>query len=194
MASSVTVIPSVGHGLVTAQDGASTGYDAIDDRRFWGAGLTEGVLSKSSDAWKVTQDTGLNMAVKINADVDGALVHGDAIVNQGLYYVAPHSGDLVLDVSAAHASLARIDRVILEIKDHQHDGSGLSEARCRVVAGTPAGSPSAPALPDSAISLATLAVAALATAITTAHITDARAEGGGASSSTDALVYTAMGF
>jgi hypothetical protein len=43
-----------------------------------------------------------------------------------------------------------------------------------VVAGTPAGSPSAPATPANSISLATIAVAAGATTIVTANITDTR--------------------
>jgi hypothetical protein len=44
----------------------------------------------------------------------------------------------------------------------------------QVVAGTPAGSPVAPATPANSISLATVAVAAGATALTTANITDTR--------------------
>jgi hypothetical protein len=61
----------------------------------------------------------------------------------------------------------------MTVNDAYYTGS-LNNVVLQVVAGTPAGSPVAPATPANSISLATVAVAAGATALTTANITDTR--------------------
>jgi hypothetical protein len=61
----------------------------------------------------------------------------------------------------------------MTVNDAYYTGS-LNNVILQVVAGTPAGSPVAPALPANSISLATVAVGAGATALTNANITDTR--------------------
>jgi hypothetical protein len=61
----------------------------------------------------------------------------------------------------------------MTVNDAYYTGS-LNNVVLQVVAGTPAGSPVAPATPANSISLATVAVAAGATALTNANITDTR--------------------
>lgn len=104
---------------------------------------------------------------------------------QGPYlcYVQTQS---TLTLAAADPTNPRIDRIVAQVYD-----SALSDTLpttpvlaapgglvIRAVTGTPAGSPSAPATPTGAISLATVAVAANATQILTANITDTRRSAG----------------
>lgn len=88
-----------------------------------------------------------------------------------------------LTVANADPTNPRIDRIVAQIYDTTIGDSlaGLSPLPAspgclviRAVTGTPAGSPAAPATPAGAISLATVAVAANATQILTANITDTR--------------------
>jgi hypothetical protein len=86
-------------------------------------------------------------------------VRSDAVVN--------------LAIGAANPTNPRIDRVIAEVLDATFTGS-QNLWHLRVVAGTPAGSPVAPAEPSTAITLALVSVPANDTTIDNAQITDAR--------------------
>jgi hypothetical protein len=88
-------------------------------------------------------------------------------------YVGYNDATVVLSVTTADPTNPRIDRVCLTVNDAYYTGA-INNAVLQVVAGTPAGSPVAPALPANSISLATVAVGAGATSITTANITDTR--------------------
>jgi hypothetical protein len=88
-------------------------------------------------------------------------------------YVGYNDDTVVLGVTTADPTNPRIDRVCMTVNDAYYTGS-LNNVVLQVVAGTPAGSPVAPATPANSISLATVAVAAGATALTTANITDTR--------------------
>jgi hypothetical protein len=88
-------------------------------------------------------------------------------------YVGYNDATVVLSITTADPTNPRIDRVCLTVNDAYYTGA-LNNAVLQVVAGTPAGSPVAPALPANSISLATVAVGAGATAITNANITDTR--------------------
>lgn len=187
-----TISPSLGHAPVLTQAGIGTtpGYDAIDFRRLGSPGLQEGVMGVAS--YEVTQrGAGANMSVDIaasTADALGsgvaALIQGDAVTAQGLYPVPPHSAVINETVSAAHATLPRVDAVILELQDTTHDASGGNLARTRVVAGTATagatldnardGSHGGAAIPSSALHLADILVGAAATSITNAVIRDRR--------------------
>jgi hypothetical protein len=137
LATSVVVAPSFGHGLVSTQQGigATPGFDAVDDRRFWSTGRQEGALSAA--AWKVSErGAGATMTVDIAANAGGYLVQGDAITHQGLYYVAPHGAIINLDATASHSTNPRIDSVFLRARDNQHDGSLNNDALVDYVAGT----------------------------------------------------------
>ena len=183
MATSVDIVSALGHGLVASQVGPSAGYDAIDDRRFWSVGLNEGVISPGTFA--VTQRAaGPNLSVDVAASTgNGALVQGDSVTGQGLYFVASHTAVINLDVAAANATNPRNDLVVLEVKDDQHDVDGLNVARVRIISGTPTagalrtdgyGVNGTPALPSSCLALAVANVPALDTTIADAQINDRR--------------------
>jgi hypothetical protein len=101
-----------------------------------------------------------------------AAIVGTTQANMGAY-VGYNDDIVVLGVTTASPTNPRIDRVCMTVNDAYYTGS-LNNVVLQVVAGTPAGSPVAPATPANSISLATVAVAAGATALTTANITDTR--------------------
>ena len=132
--------------------------------------IGEGVLDSSALA--VTErGAGANMSVDVAAGA--AWIEGDDDTAAQPIYRARTGSTTNLTITAADATNPRIDRVVLEILDSTFSGAS-QVGRLRVIDGTPAASPSAPALPDSAISLATISVIANETAITDAEITDLR--------------------
>lgn len=138
-------------------------------------GSREGVLS--AGALAVTQTGTPSLSVSVAAGA-GA-VNGDDIARQGVYVAENDAAVTVGPVTTPHASLPRVDRLILEILDQEGTGSGgggraSDLPQFRIVAGTPASSPSAPAEPATAITLALIAVGPSATSILDASITDAR--------------------
>lgn len=180
MATTATITPTLGSAPVTLQAG---NYSAIDDRRFWGAGLGEGYLSTGS--YQVIQRAaGANMTVDVASSVgEGAVVQGDSVTGQGRYFVPQTPSNVNVDIAAADATNPRNDLVVLEVKDDQHDAGGLNLARVRVITGTPnasaaltdaPGANGTPALPSSCMPLAVVRVAAGATSIATAAISDRR--------------------
>ncbi len=78
-----------------------------------------------------------------------------------------------VDLAAASTTNPRRDLIYAQVLDTAL-GDGETRAKIGRVTGTPAGSPTLPALPAGAIPLADVAVAANATQITTANITDLR--------------------
>lgn len=180
MATTATITPTLGSAPVTLQAG---NYSAIDDRRFWGSGLGEGYLSTGS--YQVIQRAaGANMTVDVASSVgEGAVVTGDSVTAQGKYMVPPTAANVNVDIAAADATNPRNDLVVLEVKDDQHDAGGLNLARVRVITGTPNASAAltdapgvngTPALPSSCMPLAVVGVAAAASSIGTAAISDRR--------------------
>jgi hypothetical protein len=182
-----TIVPSAGQSpdFLQLGPGASALYGAIDLRRAAGAGLQEGVLGATGGAYKVTLSSGMILTIAAST-VDGALVQGDTISAQGLYFVPPHSAAITETVTAAHATLPRIDTVVLEILDANHDGGGSNLARTRIVAGTATSGATldnrtgAPALPSSAIRLADVLIPAAAASILAGNIRDRRTWASGA--------------
>lgn len=151
--------------------------------------LGEGVVTVASNSLKVSQrGAGANMSVDVAAGT--AWVKGDDSVVQPLYRCY-NDGTVNVAVTTSDPTNPRIDRVIAEVRDATFAGA-FSDWRIRIVTGTPAGSPSAPALPNNAISLATIAVAAAASSIVTANITDLRANA--ALGSGDAPLSAAVGY
>lgn len=120
----------------------------------------------------VTQNGTPNMSV--NVATGGAFIRGTASLNQGAYHVW-NDATVNLTVSAADATNARRDLVIAVVRDAAYSG-GTNDARLVVVTGTPAASPSDPSLTayPNALVLARIAVAAGATSVVTANITDLR--------------------
>ncbi len=184
MPSSVTITLASGNAPLFTQQGVGTtpGYDAIDIRRMLSINNRESV--SSSTAWKVTQRAaGVNMSVDVAANVGTALVQGDAVTNQGLYQVETDDALANLTVTTANGSNPRIDRVVLEIKDNQHDSSALNLVQLRIIDGTPTTGATltnlsgAPALPASAQHLAYVLVGTGVTSIANAVILDGRVVG-----------------
>jgi len=129
---------------------------------------TSGIINTSSLA--VTQAAVPAMAVQVAAGW-GAIV-GSFTTNMGVYQFY-NDAATQLTVTTANPSNPRIDRVVVTIQDAYYTGSS-NTVTFQVIAGTPAGSPVAPATPVDSLSLATIAVAAGATSITNANITDTR--------------------
>ena len=101
-----------------------------------------------------------------------AAIIGTTQANMGAYVIY-NDATTVLTITSADPTNARIDRIVATIQDSYYSGA-YNDVIFQVVAGTPAGSPVAPATPANSISLATIAVAANATQINTGDITDTR--------------------
>jgi len=129
---------------------------------------TTGIIGTSSLA--VTQAGTPGMAVQV-ATGWGAVV-GNYTTNMGVYQFY-NDAATQLSVTAADPTNPRIDRVVVTINDSYYSGA-TNNVTFTVVAGTAAGSPVAPATPTNSLSLATIAVAAGATSIVNANITDTR--------------------
>jgi len=130
---------------------------------------TEGVGAGANEL-KVTQSASPGMSVLVAAGWVWAF--GTTSAAQGIYG-SYNDADVTLAVTTAHASLPRIDRVCFTVRDAAYAGAS-TDCILQVIAGTPNASPTAPALPASSLSLATIAVAALASSIVNANITDLR--------------------
>lgn len=138
-------------------------------------GGREGCLA--ADHMAVTQTGTPGLSVQVSAGA--AIVNGDDSTRQGSYLVENDAAVTVGPVSTPHATLLRIDRLVLEVLDEEGTasgggGRGSDLPQYRIVAGTPSSSPAAPAEPATAITLALITVAAGASAIVNASIADRR--------------------
>lgn len=139
--------------------------DRLTTQALW---ATTGIINASS--LEVTENSPAGMSVRIASG--WAAIVGTTQANMGTY-VGYNDATVVLGVTTADPTNPRIDRVCMTVNDAYYTGAS-NNVVLQVVAGTPAGSPVAPATPANSISLATVAVAAGATALTTANITDTR--------------------
>ncbi len=187
MPTEIAIAPALGHGLLATQGGigAAPGYDAVDLRRMiQGLGGTrQGAFDSSG--WKVFERAaGPAMAVDVAAQVGLAKVYGGSVAQQGGYVIAPHATAITLDVPASNATNPRVDTVYLTVRDNAHDGSGFTDARVVLLAGTPSAGATldnrtgAPVAPTSAVRLADVLVAANASSVTNGVIRDYRAYAG----------------
>lgn len=126
----------------------------------------------------VTQNGTPNMSVNVAGGAPGSgggiWIPGTTSAGvQGLYY---GFNDAVanLAIAASNPTNPRIDVPIAQVQDAAYAGA-TNSFQLAVVTGTPAGSPAVPSLPASSLALANVAVAANATTIVTANITDKRA-------------------
>jgi len=129
---------------------------------------TTGIIGPTS--LQVTQNSPTGMTVLVNAG--WAAVVGNYQSNMGVYSIY-NDAATTLTITTANSSNPRIDLICATVSDAYYTGSSNTVA-FQVIAGTPAVSPVAPTLPTNSISLATIAVAAGATQILTANITDTR--------------------
>ena len=137
----------------------------------WLHGRTSGVFAASNNL-KVSADTGMTVRVPdgigwiTSLSGDGSVVWND--------YYETYAENMPLTLSMAHASYARIDRIVVSLDTVDF----TSKPTIEILEGTASVSPSAPALTRTAskymISLAQIYVGAAATSITAANITDER--------------------
>lgn len=130
---------------------------------------SSGIFTAGSLA--VTQAASPAMSVQV-ASGWGAIV-GDYTTNMGVYQFY-NDAAASLSVTTADPSNSRIDKVVVTVNDSYYTGA-VNNVTFQVLAGTPAGSPVAPATPTNSLALATISVGAGATSITNANITDLRA-------------------
>ena len=149
-----------------------------EDLRLVSSLFSAGVIQ--GDSFKVQErGAGANMSVDVgsgSAEADLAVVAG-TVAGQGNYLA--RLGDSVTNVTVPAADLSnpRVDEVYLVVQDNAYDSSTRVVVRLAYRDGTPAGSPVAPgpdASWDAYLLLATIDVAASATSIVDADITDGR--------------------
>lgn len=131
---------------------------------------TTGIIGSSSLAVSPNSPAGMSVVVASG----WAAIVGTTQANMGTY-VAFNDANTVLTVTTADPSNPRIDRVVVTVNDAYYTGVD-NDVEFTVIAGTPAGSPTAPAVPANSISLATIAVGAGVTQINAGNITDTRVE------------------
>jgi len=157
-----------------ALQGGTINHPAKLFRRALAGAVKEGVTVFTTTDLKVTQHAPTGMSVDVARG--GAFVTGDDTQDQGLYFCY-NDGAKQLTIAASDPTNPRKDIVVFHVKDNTEGQAGDTSV-LEVVTGTPAPSPAEPALPSTAIKLATVDVAALATAITNANITDRRSIAG----------------
>lgn len=121
-------------------------------------------------AFVVQQNGTPNMSVNV---VSGhALVEGTESAAQGVYSCF-NDGTVNKSIAASDPSLPRIDTVVLRVRDSFYSGATNAWA-IEIVTGVAASSPAVPSTPANSMVIAKVAVAAGATSIVTANITDVR--------------------
>jgi hypothetical protein len=139
--------------------------DRLTTQALW---ATTGIIK--SNSLEVTANSPAGMSVRVASG--WAAIVGTTQANMGTY-VGYNDAQVILSVTAADPTNPRIDLVCMTVNDSYYSGA-TNNVVLQVVAGTPAGSPVTPTLPDNSISLATIAVGAGVTQINTGNITDTR--------------------
>jgi hypothetical protein len=140
-------------------------YDRLTAQALW---ATTGTIGTSSLA--VSPNSPVGMSVRVASG--WAAIVGTTTTNMGVYTIFNDATD-TLTITTADPTNPRIDLVCATVRDAFYSGAN-NDVIFQVVAGTPAGSPVAPALPANSISLATVAVGAAVTQINSGDITDTR--------------------
>ena len=135
-----------------------------------------GILFKSAgvadySAMVVAQSGTPAMTVQISSG--HALIAGNQTANQG-FYIAFNDAATTVAIATASATLPRIDRICVTVQDAYYGGTSNNQVIFQAVTGTPNASPVPPSAPNNSITLAYIAVAANATSIVNANITDTR--------------------
>lgn len=157
----ITATPLWMEGLAT--------HSAQDYRK-----MLEGLFNYKAGIFKSTDfavTTNNNMTVTVAAGM--AIVDGTEDANQGNYFVHADSSTIV-SVDAAHATLGRLDFVVIRIRDDFYATGPTEGVDLFVVKGTPASSPAEPTVPDNCFVLARLNIAAADATIASGDIVDRR--------------------
>ena len=161
---------------LTSDGSGAVSYTANQWRTIVSALFTEGVLGGGS--FIVSQRAlGANMTLDIAAGV--GVLSGDNASTQGNYVVREDLASAsAVTIGAANASNPRYDLVGIQLRDPSAGGAAGRDSVFSVVAGTAASSPSAPAVPDSFLLLATVLVGAGVVSIVNANVVDGRVASG----------------
>lgn len=141
----------------------------------WRAGVLPSINTTTSQPYPVDLLVVANTSPAMNVLV----YQGSAVLpraGQGPY-VAYSDSTPTITVAASNPTNARIDVVYMQVLDAAV-GDGSTQAKIDIVTGTPSGTPAVPSIPTNAIPLAQIAVAANATQIISANITDVRKSAG----------------
>lgn len=142
-------------------------------RRFVGNLVASEGVAATGDMAVTQRAAGANLSVDIAAG--SALVQGDSVTGQGYY---PEYNDATFNLTgftAAHATLPRIDRVVVRARDQFH-GDPDNTDQFVILTGTPtsgatlANTTGAASVGNNQLLLANILVPATATSITTANI------------------------
>lgn len=142
-------------------------YDRITQQALY---ATTGIIGSSSLA--VSANSPAGMSVRVAAG--WAAIVGTTTTDMGVYTLY-NDALTTLTITTADPTNPRIDLVCATVRDAFYSGA-FNDVIFQVIAGTPAGSPVAPALPANSISLATVAVGAAVTQINAGNITNTRVE------------------
>lgn len=118
----------------------------------------------------VTQNGTPNMSVNVAGGQ--VVIPGTTAANQGLYF-GLNDASINVPISASNPTNPRIDDICGTVNDAAYAGAS-NNWTVQAITGTPAASPVAPSLPVSSTVFAHVAVAANATTVVTANITDER--------------------
>lgn len=117
----------------------------------------QGILSKNG--FKVTSTGGMGISVQPGH----AYVAGTETTGQGSYFVTA-STVTNLTLQPANGSNPRKDRLVARIIDPQYTGSGTPRWQLQFVVGVPGATPATPAVPPSAMPIATFTIPTAGTA------------------------------
>lgn len=123
----------------------------------------------------VTQTTVASMQVQVAVGrvwipgTEVANISGANFSTQAMYY-AENESIVTLPIDPADATNPRIDVAYVSVNDQAYSGT-LNQANIAIAKGTPNATPVAPTVPNNALALANIAVAANASSIITANIT-----------------------
>jgi len=129
-----------------------------------------GIHPSLGEEFRTHQAGSPNMTVLVEPGV--CCIPGTEAGSQGNYW-ACNDAQVTLSIAAAHATLPRIDIVVVNIRDTFYSGAS-NDSQLQVITGTPAASPVAPTAPVNSIIICQVAVAAAVTSIVDANITDTR--------------------
>lgn len=119
---------------------------------------------------EVTEKSGTpDMSVDVASGL--ALITGTSSLAQGPYAFC-NDATVNLAIATADSTNDRHDLIVAQVRDNDEDGGGQNDARLAVVTGTPAGSPSDPAVPAGCLVLARVVVGANASSIVDGDITN----------------------
>lgn len=113
--------------------GAAPGYSARQLRKFSQEMIGVGVYDRGS--YRVT----FSATLTLNVSAGRGFIRGRTNSDQGMYraYHASTDPQLTVTLDAAHASLPRVDRIVLQVVDNAEDTQGQNKAQVVKVTGVP---------------------------------------------------------